>query len=205
MKNGINIANIVEKILGFEAQAGGVFSTSELSSIIGGRKNLYNQRMINRLVRVGIVFRIIKGLYVTKKCDLWVLSARIDEKSYVSMDSAFAKYGLTGSVPERSLSVVHCGRKKTVNTPNGDIYFYSIAPEFYFGFSRLATGVGLADREKAFIDLLYFYVKGAHFLIDPLKDVNVSKLDKKKLFTYLKRYKNPKFVKFVTSFQFSRG
>jgi hypothetical protein len=58
----------------------------------------------------------------------------------------------------------------------------------------------MADTEKAFIDLLYFYVKGARFLIDPLKDVNIEKLDRKKLLAYLKKYKNPKFVKFVKGF-----
>jgi hypothetical protein len=55
----------------------------------------------------------------------------------------------------------------------------------------------MADPEKAFIDLLYFYVKGARYLIDPMSDVIVDKLNKKRLFAYLKRYKNPKFVKFV--------
>lgn len=197
MKKGANIANAIEKILEFGVQAGGVFSSSDLASIIAGGSDLYNQRMIGRLVRAGIISRVRKGLYVTKNCDLWILSARISEKAYVSMDSALARHGLTGSVPQRSLSIVYCGRKRTVDAPCGSIHFYSIAPEFYFGFSRLSSGANLADPEKAFIDLLYFYVKGAHFLIDPLKDVNIGKLNRKRLFEYLKKYKNPKFVKFV--------
>lgn len=197
MKKRIGPAIAATKIVEFAPQMGGVFSSADLASIIAGGSDLYNQRMINRLVRDGLIARVLKGIYVTKNCDLWILSARIRESSYVSMDSALASHGLTGSVPQRSLSVVSSGRKRTFKLQNGGIHFYSIAPEFYFGFSRLSTGVNMADPEKAFIDLLYFHVKGAGFLIDPLKDVDVEKLDRKKLFGYLKGYKNPKFVKFV--------
>ena len=200
MKKGVGLAMAVERIMEFASQMGGVFSVADLASIIAGKTDLYNQRMILRLVRAGIVSRVLKGFYAAKGCDLWILSARISERSYVSMDSALAKPGLTGSVPQRSLSVVYNGRKKTVNTPSGSIHFYSISPKFLFGFSKLPSGVNMADPEKAFIDLLYFYVKGARFLIDPLKDVNIGKLDRKRLFVYLKRYKNPKFVKFVKGF-----
>lgn len=197
MKKGAGLAIAVARIMEFAPKMGGVFSAADLASIIAGGSNLYNQRMINKLVRAGIVLRVLKGFYCTKNCDLWTVSVRISERSYVSMDSALARHGLTGSVPQRSLSVVYSGRKRTVNASCGSIHFYSIAPKFYFGFSRLPSGVNMADPEKAFIDLLYFYVKGARFLIDPLKDVNVEKLDRKRLFAYLKRYRNPKFVKFV--------
>ncbi len=197
MNKSLGLAASVERIMEFAPKVGGVFSVADLSSIIAGGSNLNNQRMIGRLVRAGIVSRVMKGLYATKSCDLWILSARANERSYVSMDSALARHGLTGSVPQRSLSVVCTGRKRTVKAPNGSIHYYSIAPKFFFGFAKLTSGVDIADPEKAFIDLLYFYVKGGRFLIDPLKDVNTQKLDKKKLFAYLKRYKNPKFVTFV--------
>lgn len=197
MKQAEGLAKAVERIMGFAREMGGVFSAADLAGIVAGGSNLYNQRMIGRLVRAGIVSRVLKGLYVTKNCDLWILSARINEKSYVSMDSALASHGVTGSVPERSLSVVYSGRKRTITTTSGSIHFYSVSPEFFFGFSKLPSGVNISDPEKAFIDLLYFYVKGARVIIDPLKDVNIEKLNKNKLFSYLKRYKNPKFVKFV--------
>lgn len=200
MKTGIKLAMAVEKIIEFSPQMKGVFSIADLAGIIAGGTSLYNQRMINKLVRAGIISRVLKGFYVTKNCDLWTLSARINESSYVSMDSALAMHGLIGSIPQRSLSVVCKGRKRTINAPCGSIHFYSILPEFFFGFSKLSSGVSVADPEKAFIDLIYFYVKGASFLIDPLKDVNIEKINKNKLFIYLKKYKNPKFVKFMKSF-----
>lgn len=197
MKFRVKLAVVVERLMELTAQMGGVFSVSDLSSMIAGGSKLHNQRMIKRLVDAGIISRVLKGLYVTKNCDLWTLSARISESSYVSMDSALARSGLTGSVPQRSLSVVYTGKKRTIKIPSGAVCFYSISRDLFFGSSRLVSGVNIADPEKAYIDMLYFYVKGASFLIDPLRDVSVERLNKKKLFTYLKRYKNPKFVKFV--------
>ncbi|PIR17098.1 MAG: hypothetical protein COV46_05575 [Deltaproteobacteria bacterium CG11_big_fil_rev_8_21_14_0_20_49_13] len=197
MKSGVKLAVVVESIMGFAPQMGGIFSAAELSSMIAGGNDLVNQRMMKNIVEAGIVSRVLKGLYVTKNCDLWTLSSRISENSYVSMDSALARAGLTGSVPQRSLSVIYTGKKRTVKTPSGAIHFYSISPDLFFGFSKLASGTNLADSEKAYIDMLYFYVKGASFLIDPLKDVSIEKFNKKKLIAYLKRYRNPKFVKFV--------
>lgn len=197
MKKDSELANVVERVIGFSPSMGGVFSTADLAGVIARGSDLYKHRMINRLVRAGILSRVLRGLYITKTCDLWILSSRIDETSYVSMDSALASHGLIGSIPERSLSVVCTGKKRTIKTGSGAINFYSISPEFFFGSSRLPSGVAIADPEKAFIDLLYFYVKGARFLIDPLNDVNVEGLDKKKILKYLQKYKNPKFVKFV--------
>jgi predicted transcriptional regulator of viral defense system len=197
MKNASKIAIVVEKIIEIAPQMGGVFSTADLSSLIIGENDLNNQRMISRLVASGILTRVLKGIYVTKDADLHILSHRIDEHSYVSMDSALADAGLTGSVPQRSLSVIHTGRKNEIVLSNGRVYFYSIKPELYFGFSATTSGVNIANPEKAYIDLLYFYMKGTRYLIDPLQDVNVGKLDINNINLYLKKYKNPKFISFV--------
>jgi hypothetical protein len=40
-------------------------------------------------------------------------------------------------------------------------------------------------------------MKGATFVVDPLTDVDLWKLDAKKLRGYLRRYKNARFRKFV--------
>jgi hypothetical protein len=67
----------------------------------------------------------------------------------------------------------------------------------YFGFERVAFGIQLADPEKAFLDLLYFHAKGARFVIDPLKEVALDKLDMRRVERYLRRYRNPRFIAFV--------
>jgi len=197
MKKPSALAKTVERIMELAAQMGGVFSSADLASIIAGGSDLYNQRMVNRIVNAGLISRVQKGFYVTKNFDLSLLAVRINEASYVSMDSALAMRAVIGTVPKRRLAVVHTGRKRKIITSEGMIIYYSIAPEFYFGFSKQPNGTNVADPEKAYIDLLYFYVKGARFIIDPFSDVHVESLNRKKLYEYLKRYKNFKFVKFV--------
>jgi predicted transcriptional regulator of viral defense system len=197
MKKTSVLAKAVEKVMELAPQMGGVFSYADLASIVAGGSDLYNQRMIKRLVGAEIISRVQKGFYIAKNCDLSLLAVRINERSYISMDSALAMESIIGTVPKRALSVVHTGRKRKIITPAGTINYYSIAPQFYFGFSKRPNCTNVADPEKAYIDLLYFYVKGARFIIDPFSDVHTEDLNRRKLYEYLKRYNNPKFVKFV--------
>lgn len=192
-----NIINIVNDINRFAPDMGGSFSSSDLFNIIGSGSHLQNSRTIQKLVKLGVLFRVQRGIYTTKECDLWILTARLDQNAYISMDSVLAKNGLTGTLPSGSVSAIHPGRYKIIRAVSGNIYFHSLSKELFFGIEPLSTGVKVADSEKAFIDLLYFYTKGVRFAIDPIKDVLIDKLDKEKISKYLKRYKNPKFVKFI--------
>jgi hypothetical protein len=88
-------------------------------------------------------------------------------------------------------------RSQTLETPFGILRFFSIKKDLVFGTKRLANGVNVADSEKAYLDLLYYYAKGARFVFDPLQEVAIDKFDRKKLNAYLKKYSNPKFVQFV--------
>src|SRR5215831_1168898 len=103
------------------------------------------------------------------------------------MDSVLAKNGLVGTIPRYSVSLVYPGRKTTIETPFGSsVRYFSIRPDLIFGISTLKNGVKVADSEKAYLDLLYYYTKAARFVIDPLKDVSLWKLDLKKIKKYLK-------------------
>ena len=187
-----------EKISRFADAAGGVFSYAELSNIVASGSPVTNSRVIKRLVKEGVLIKIQRGIYVTKSFELTVLSSRIVPASYISMDRALAFHGLIGTVPAGAVSAVCAGiRPKRIKTPKGDIIYCSISRELFFGFERQRNGVAIANPEKAFLDTLYFYTKGKRFVIDPLKEINIDKLNKKVLETYLKRYKNPKFINFV--------
>lgn len=190
--------NIIEKIGKFGRFSGGVFSYADLFNMLGGASDLKNKRSIRRLVKEGVLFKIRRGFYTTSNPDLFVLACRIKPKAYISMDSALAKNGLIGAVPSISVSAVFPGaRKKILRTPFGIIRYFSIQKKQIFGLTALPGGVRMADNEKAYLDLLYYYTKGARFVIDPLTEVSVRKLNRRKIAAYLKRYRNPKFVQFV--------
>jgi predicted transcriptional regulator of viral defense system len=197
MKKGRSLYQIVEKIGQYSREMGGVFSAADLVSLIGLESPLAAARTISRLISEGVTERVQRGIYVTKEFDLWQLSARLIPGSYVSMDSALAREGLIGAVPEFGLSAVHVGRARSIETSRGKIRFYSISKDLFFGFETLPSGIHVACAEKAFIDVLYYYMKGIRFVMDPLKEIAIERLNRDRVFEYLDRYKNPKFVTFV--------
>ena len=133
---------------------GGVLSYADCAGIIAAGSSLKNSRALARLVKDGLLTRVQRGIYITKDCNLWMLASRISKDSYISMDSALAAEGLCGTVPAYSVSAVHTGRNRTIETPAGTIYFHAIAKTLFFGLKVLPSGVRVADAEKAFLDLL---------------------------------------------------
>lgn len=174
----------------------GVFSISDISNLMPIGPALAVNRTVDRLVKAGTLIKIQRGLYVTPQFDLGALSRRIAPKSYVSMDTVLARNGLIGTVSKYSFSVIDIRRGRTIKTPRGPIRFYAIQPDLRFGFEYQGA-VAFADSEKAFLDILYFYTKGHRFVTDPRNEVDVSKLNRKKINEYLRHYKNPKFIQFV--------
>ena len=66
-----------------------------------------------------------------------------------------------------------------------------------FGYKKMENFVRYADKERAFLDVLYFYQRGHKFSFNIYSDIQVKKLDQKIIKRCLAHYKNPKFVKFV--------
>ena len=178
----------VEKIARFAPSSGGVFSYPELFHLTSATTPLQGNRVIKRLLKEGVIYKICRGFYVTKNPDLWMLASRIKKKVYISTDSVLAKNGLIGTVPERTVTAVYTGQKrKILKTPFGTIRFLSIQRQLMFGTTRTQQGILVANSEKAYLDLLYYYTKGVRFVIDPLQEVNLQKLDRKKIKFYQSR------------------
>ncbi len=193
----MNITQATQRVAQFTQSQQGVFRISDLSNLLLAPSRLALMRIIDKLVAAGALTRIQRGLYVAPQFNSWVLAQILAPQSYVSMDNVLAQNGLIGTVPERSLSIVDTRRGRTITTPQGIIRSFSIQPDLRFGYQYNKNGVAVSDSEKAFLDLLYFFTKGQRFVIDPRSEVDISKLDRKKMNTYLKRYKNPKFIQFV--------
>lgn len=192
----MNIVSAAQFVEQFRPSQGGVFRLSDLANLFLERSRLSALRIIKRLTQAGVLIKVQRGLYVTPQFNPWLLSQVIAPQSYVSMDSVLARNGLIGTVPEYSLSAVDTRRGRKLAIPNGTIRFFSIQPDLCFGI-EYEKAIRVANSEKAFLDLLYFYTKGHRFVIDPRTEVDVSKLDRMRLERYLKRYNNPKFIQFV--------
>ncbi|HKY62232.1 MAG TPA: type IV toxin-antitoxin system AbiEi family antitoxin domain-containing protein [bacterium] len=198
MKSQVSWPQWMERISRLGPDQGGVFSYADLFNLLAAGSELQNKRIIRRLVREKALRKVQRGFYTAGQVDLWLLAARLKPGAYISMDSVLAKNGLVGTVPARSVSAVRPGRLGTsVETAEGSLRYFGIQFSLAFGFVPRSDGVAVADNEKAFLDLLYYYQKGARFVFDPRCEINVRKLDGQRLQDYLKFYRNPKFLKFV--------
>ena len=91
---------------------------------------------------------------------------------------------------------VKTGRPRRYSKDEFAIEHVSATANLIFGFST-ADGVRYADAEKAFIDTLYFHLRGRRFPFDIYSDMAIQKLDQARIREYLGSYRNPKFVTFV--------
>lgn len=198
MKHGCNLLKIANEINNISAEMGGVFSYSDLSSIIASGTILQNSRTIAKLTAAGILAKIQRGVYVATNYDMWLLASRLDPKSYISMDTVLAKEAIIATVPRRLVSAVRINKRcRRIETPLGEIVFHSMNRKLEFGITVQPNGVNVAVPERAYLDLLYFYLKGSRFVIDPLTEINLSKLNIPLIKKHLSWYKNPKFITFV--------
>jgi len=174
----------------------GVFSKADLQTAFAQRHPAAFVRRVNVLLEHGILRRFCRGWYVTEGLDLATLSQRLAPKSYVSFSTVLARKLIVGPSPEEKIVAVKVGRPRRYASDGLVIEHVSVNKELFFGFS-VQEGVCFADAEKAFLDTLYFHLRGRRYPFDIYSDMAVDRLDEGKVREYLRRYRNPKFVAFA--------
>jgi hypothetical protein len=193
MNKRVNDYRLIEK---WSPSMGGVFSLSDLKNVFDEKTPLLLHRRVRALVSIGTLIRFKREFYVTEDFKLEMLSQRLYPDSYISLGTVLARRMLIGSIPAKTVYAVKTGRKRTFNSPVGNLVYCGIAPHLIFG-CEYENGLRYATAEKAFLDTLYFYLKGFHFSFNLFEDIAISLLDMRKVRDLLKRYKNPKFITFV--------
>ena len=185
----------IKKIEELAPDMGGVFLTSDLKSIFRNQSpsNFFN--LLKSLQNFGVISRFVKGVYIYEIFDSEMLSAKIEPSAYISMGTILSKNGLIGSVPKRLVSAVKVGRNRVYKNAELKIKHFGISEHLYFGFKK-ENGIKKADNEKAYLDILYYSMKGNKYLFNPTADVDLGQLDMKKCFQYLKKYKNKRFISY---------
>ncbi|MBI5364111.1 MAG: hypothetical protein HZA53_13095 [Planctomycetes bacterium] len=174
----------------------GVFSLQDLRTTFDEPHDAALHRRLNRLLDAGVLRRFGSGFYVTESFDLGVLSQRIAPESAVSFETVLAQELVIGPRPANSVSCVRSGRSATFSAQGASVVFHHLAPDLRFG-ETSKDGVRRTDAEKAMLDVLAFHLRGRRALFDLHGDVNLERLDRKRLVKYLARYSNPKFVAFA--------
>ena len=174
----------------------GVFSRADLQTLFAEPHQAAFARRFRVLEANGVLRRFCRGFYVTESFDLPTLSQRIAPDSYVSFGTVLARELLVGARPLRQVVAAKVGKSRVYTGLGYEVVHLQIAPHLVFGHAA-SDGVRFADAEKAVLDVLYFHLRGRRYPFDIYSDIDFDKLDRQRLESYLRRYRNPKFVAFA--------
>jgi len=178
----------------------GVLSSDDLWLIISPTSKVDFYRQLKKLKTEKLIFDVCRGFFVGKGYSRPALIMAIKPESYLSLEFALAYYNMIGTYSEEKIRPILPTSTRSISISDGlYIDFKKLSKDLIFGF-EVKDGIKVATKEKAFLDTLYFYLKGTKFYFDIYSDIDVQSLNKKKLFSYLKKYKNPKFIKFVKGY-----
>lgn len=143
------------------------------------------QKSVERLVKAGIIKRLMKDIYVLedKPQDLTKIAGLLYQPSYLSFESVLFKNGIINQ-PPFGATFATTRRSKKLELGNGEFWFSQIKPELWWGFDQ-QDGIFTASPEKAIVDMLYLKNLGQR-LFDT-DEWYLKQLDMNLLKLYLKK------------------
>ena len=193
MNNAISDLRLIEK---YAPAMGGVLTTGDLRTLFGSNNSVLLHRRIAKMLKYRELRIFRRGVYVTNNYEPERLISRIYPDAYISLHTVLAQSLVVGPIPAKTAYAVRTGPAHTYKGPDLSIVVLRITKSMDFG-TVIKNGIRYATPEKALLDTLYYYQKGRKPPFNIYQDFNLSRLNKKFLFDYLKQYKNPKFVQFV--------
>ena len=141
------------------------------------RENLYVA--LRRWEIGGIIERVAQGIYVPMGSNISLenVATQLYIPNYLSFESALAKYGILNLIPYTlTFATTRKTRKYTIQ--KREIEFRQISSQLFFGF-QMKNGIYIASPEKAFLDEVYFVVRGKATL--DFDELDIKKLSIKSL------------------------
>ena len=171
-----------------------IFTTADFITL-SGLKDANATQSLLRLAARNLIVRIKRGVWVNKLVsDLNPYEAvpflRAPWPAYVSLHSALADYGVVEEIPHIVYAVTSTMPRK-YPTPIGEFRFHHLPRRLIWGFEIRQTAAGqypMAQREKAFLDLVYLALTPRSPLRPPHKRGRRWDLDKVKLTAYARRF-----------------
>jgi predicted transcriptional regulator of viral defense system len=134
----------------------------------------------------GIIERVAQGIYIPMggNISLENVAAQLYIPNYLSFESALAKYGILNLIPY-TLTFATTRKTKKYTLQKRGVEFRQISSKLFFGF-EMKHGIYIASPEKAFLDEVYFIVRGKAAL--DFDELNIKKLSSKTIEGYSKRF-----------------
>jgi predicted transcriptional regulator of viral defense system len=146
---------LVEKI---ETLGKDIFTIKDLQKLFP--EDAFIKISVNRLLKRGDLVQVIRGVYALNRnnLDIEKIAAQLYYPSYISYESALAKYGIINQ-GYFGLTLATSRHSKQMVIAGVECNYSMLKPDLYFGFD-LIDGVFLASPEKAFLDELYLICLG---------------------------------------------
>ncbi len=160
-------------------------TVADLEKVLGlERASLYVT--LSRLVRYGVLERARRGVYqlTLRPGEVSHTANLLYAPSYLSFESALARYGILSQVPY-TLSFATTRRSKRITLGAAVVEFHQLRHDLFFGYT-LEQGLYVAEAEKALLDELYLIKRGKSSL--PLDGLRLTDLSSEKLLTYAGRF-----------------
>jgi len=160
---------------------------------INNQNSLYKK--IQRLEKKEIIKKLIKGkyLFIFNKTDDFKIANYIYQPSYISLESALSFYGIITGFSYKITSITV--KKSLSYIIDEKDYLYShINQDLFWGYEKKEDFL-IAEKEKALVDLIYFYSKGLRGF--DREDLDISEINKKKLILYAKKFNNKKTLSII--------
>ncbi|NNN06345.1 MAG: hypothetical protein HKL90_10635 [Elusimicrobia bacterium] len=171
-----------------------VFTTADFITL-SGLTDVAATKALARLATRDLLVRIKRGVWVNQlAANLNPYEAvpflRAPWPACVSLHSALADYGVVEEIPH-VISAVTSAMPRRYSTAIGEFRFHHLPRHVMWGFETRQAGSGqypVAEREKAFLDLVYLALTPRSPLQLPHKRGRAWDLDKPKLTAYAKRF-----------------
>ncbi|MCM8802495.1 MAG: hypothetical protein NC827_04205 [Candidatus Omnitrophica bacterium] len=105
--------------------------------------------------------------------------------SYISLMTALSYYEVTTQIQRNFYESITTNRKKIYIVDEDEFHFSKISSVFFFGFIK-KDDFFIAEKEKAFIDCIYYYSLGKYKF--DISSIDKSKLEKNKIEKFLEIY-----------------
>ena len=160
---------------------------------INNQNSLYKK--IQRLEKKEIIKKLIKGkyLFIFNKTDDFKIANYIYQPSYISLESALSFYGIITGFSYKITSIT-VKKSRSYMIDEKDYLYSHINQDLFWGYEKKEDFL-IAEKEKALVDLIYFYSKGLRGF--DREDLDISEINKKKLILYAKKFNNKKTLSII--------
>lgn len=163
-----------------------LFSINDAKKAFSVEKDNTLYKLLQRLEKKGVIKRIKSGKYLFSLSNIseFEIANFLTIPSYISLESALSFYGILSQFPYTITSITS-NKSKRIVYADKEYEFAHLKSKYFFGFAKRDNFL-IATPEKALLDEVYFMAKKLRKI--PLEELDLTKLNKKRLKAMVKNY-----------------